>query len=64
MQPTTARDFLKVALHRLDRAVEIAEILRRTPEAQDIGGGPPHSLQALSVNQNKSGRITPFAPNT
>jgi hypothetical protein len=38
MQPTTARDFLRVALQRLDVAVEIAEVLRRTLEAQYIGG--------------------------
>jgi hypothetical protein len=38
MQPTTARDFLRVALQRLDVAVEITEILRRTLEAQYIGG--------------------------
>lgn len=38
MQPTTARDFLRVALQRLDVATEIAEILRRTLEAQYIGG--------------------------
>jgi hypothetical protein len=38
MQPTTARDFLRAALQRLDVAVEIAEILRRTLEAQYIGG--------------------------
>ena len=38
MQPRTARDFLRVALQRLDAAVEIAEILRRTLEAQYIGG--------------------------
>ncbi len=38
MQPTTARDFLRVALQRLDVAVEIAETLRRTLEAQYIGG--------------------------
>jgi hypothetical protein len=38
MQPTTARDFLRVALQRPDVAVEITEILRRTLEAQYIGG--------------------------
>lgn len=38
MQPTTARDFLSVALQRLDVAGEISEILRRTLEAQYIGG--------------------------
>ncbi|HET6883242.1 MAG TPA: hypothetical protein VFI31_23935 [Pirellulales bacterium] len=38
MQPTTARDFLRVALQRLDVAIEIMEILRRSLEAQYIGG--------------------------
>jgi hypothetical protein len=38
MQPTTARDFLRVALQRLGVAVEIMEILRRSLEAQYIGG--------------------------
>lgn len=38
MQPTTARDFLKVALQRLDVAQEIMEVLRRSLEAQYIGG--------------------------
>ncbi|MGH7136293.1 MAG: hypothetical protein ACREHD_11175 [Pirellulales bacterium] len=38
MQPTTARDFLRVALQRLDVAIEIMEMLRRSLEAQYIGG--------------------------
>ncbi len=38
MQPTTARDFLKVALQRLSAAEEIMETLRLTLEAQYIGG--------------------------
>ena len=38
MQPTTSRDFLKVALQRLSAAEEIMEILRLTLEAQYIGG--------------------------
>ena len=38
MQPTTPRDFLKVALQRLTAAEEILETLRLTLEAQYIGG--------------------------
>jgi HEPN domain-containing protein len=38
MQPTTPRDFLKVALQRLTAAEEIMETLRFTLEAQYIGG--------------------------
>ncbi len=38
MQPTTPRDFLKVALQRLTAAEEINESLRLTLEAQYIGG--------------------------
>lgn len=38
MQPTKARDFLKIALQRLDAAKEIMDILRRSLEAQYIGG--------------------------
>lgn len=38
MQPTTPRDFLKVALQRLTAAEEIMEALRLTLEAQYIGG--------------------------
>jgi hypothetical protein len=38
MQPTTPRDFLKVALQRLTAAEEIIDKLRLTLEAQYIGG--------------------------
>ena len=38
MQPTTPRDFLKVALQRLAAAEAIMETLRLTLEAQYIGG--------------------------
>ena len=38
MQPTTPRDFLKVALQRLTAAEEIMDKLRFTLEAQYIGG--------------------------
>ncbi len=38
MQPTTPRDFLKVALQRLVAAEEIMDKLRLTLEAQYIGG--------------------------
>ena len=38
MQPTTARDFRRAALQRLDAAEDILLILRRTLEAQYIGG--------------------------
>jgi hypothetical protein len=38
MQPTTPRDFLKVALQRLSAAEEIMDKLRLTLEAQYIGG--------------------------
>ena len=52
MQPTTARDFLKVALQRLDVAVEIMEILRRSLEAQYIGGYSVEcSLKALILER-------------
>ena len=48
MQPTTARDFLRVARQRLDVAVEIMEILRRSLEAQYIAGYSVEcSLKAL-----------------
>jgi hypothetical protein len=48
MQPTIPRDFLKVALQRLTVAEEIMEILRRTLEAQYIGGYSVEcSLKAL-----------------
>ena len=52
MQPTTARDFLRVALQRLDVAVEIMEILRRSLEAQYIGGYSVEcSLKALILER-------------
>jgi hypothetical protein len=38
MQPTTPRDFLKVALQRLTAAEDINESLRLTLEAQYVGG--------------------------
>jgi hypothetical protein len=38
MQPTTPRDFLKVALQRLTAAEQIMDKLRLTLEAQYIGG--------------------------
>lgn len=52
MQPTTARDFLKAALQRLDVAVEIMDILRRSLEAQYIGGYSVEcSLKALILER-------------
>jgi hypothetical protein len=52
MQPTTARDFLRVALQRLDVAVEIMEILRRSLEAQYVGGYSVEcSLKALILEK-------------
>jgi hypothetical protein len=38
MQPTSARDFLKMALQRLTAAARILDVLRLTLEAQYIGG--------------------------
>src|SRR5438067_1085011 len=38
MQPTTPRDFLKIALQRLNAAESIMGTLRLTLEAQYIGG--------------------------
>ena len=38
MQPTTPRDFLKVAIQRLSAAEEILDVLGRSLEAQYIGG--------------------------
>lgn len=38
MQPTSPRDFLKVALQRLDAAERIMDVLGFTLEAQYIGG--------------------------
>ena len=52
MQPTTARDFLKVALQRLTAAEEIMETLRLTLEAQYIGGYSVEcSLKALILQK-------------
>lgn len=52
MQPTTARDFLRVALQRRDVAVEIMDILRRSLEAQYIGGYSVEcSLKALILER-------------
>jgi hypothetical protein len=52
MQPTTPRDFLKVALQRLSAAEEIAETLRLTLEAQYIGGYSVEcSLKALILEK-------------
>jgi hypothetical protein len=52
MQPTTARDFLRVSLQRLDVAVEIMNILRRSLEAQYIGGYSVEcSLKALILER-------------
>jgi HEPN domain-containing protein len=52
MQPTTARDFLSVAAQRLDAAGEIFEILRRSLEAQYIGGYSVEcSLKALILEK-------------
>jgi len=38
MQPTTPRDFLKVASQRLSAAEQIMDVLRLSLEAQYIGG--------------------------
>ena len=52
MQPTTPRDFLKVALQRLTAAEEIMETLRLTLEAQYIGGYSVEcSLKALILEK-------------
>src|SRR5436190_6906465 len=52
MQPTTARDFLKVALQRLSAAEEIMRTLRLTLEAQYIGGYSVEcSLKALILEK-------------
>lgn len=52
MQPTTPRDFLKVALQRLTAAEEIMESLRLTLEAQYIGGYSVEcSLKALILEK-------------
>jgi len=52
MQPTTPRDFLKVALQRLNAAEEIMASLRLTLEAQYIGGYSVEcSLKALLLEK-------------
>ena len=52
MQPTTPRDFLKVALQRLTAAEEIMDTLRLTLEAQYIGGYAVEcSLKALILEK-------------
>src|SRR5437762_13244145 len=52
MQPTTPRDFLKVALQRLTAAELIMEFLRLTLEAQYIGGYSVEcSLKALVLEK-------------
>ena len=52
MQPTTARDFLKVAHQRLTAAEKILEVLRLTLEAQYIGGYSVEcSLKALILEK-------------
>lgn len=57
MQPTTARDSLKVALQRLDVATEIASRLRRTLEAQYIGGYSVEcSFKALIMEKASHGQ--------
>jgi hypothetical protein len=58
MQPTTPRDFLKVALQRLTAAEEIMDKLRLTLEAQYIGGYAVEcSFKALIVeNTPEAGR--------
>ena len=52
MQPTTPRDFLKVALQRLSAAEEIMVSLRLSLEAQYIGGYSVEcSLKALILEK-------------
>ncbi len=52
MQPTTARDFLRVSLQRLTAAEEIMDVLRLTLEAQYIGGYSVEcSLKALILEK-------------
>ena len=61
MQPTTARDFLRVALQRLDVADEIMKILRRSLEAQYIGGYSVEcSLKALILERTVEGDRPPM----
>jgi hypothetical protein len=52
MQPTTPRDFLRVALQRLTAAEDILRTLRLTLEAQYIGGYSVEcSLKALMLEK-------------
>src|SRR5262249_7489764 len=52
MQPSTPRDFLKVALQRLTAAEEIMSTLRLTLESQYIGGYSVEcSLKALILEK-------------
>jgi hypothetical protein len=56
MQPTTPRDFLKVALQRLTAAEEIMDKLRLTLEAQYIGGYSVEcSFKALILERTPAG---------
>lgn len=56
MQPTTPREFLKVALQRLDAAEQIMDKLRLTLEAQYIGGYSIEcSLKALILEKTPAG---------
>jgi hypothetical protein len=56
MQPTTPRDFLKVASQRLSAAEQILEVLRLTLEAQYIGGYSVEcSLKALILELTPAG---------
>lgn len=56
MQPTTPRDFLRVALQRLTAAEAIMETLRLTLEAQYIGGYSVEcSLKALILEKTALG---------
>jgi hypothetical protein len=56
VQPTTPRDFLKVALQRLTAAEEIMDKLRLTLEAQYVGGYAVEcSLKALILEKTPPG---------
>jgi HEPN domain len=53
MQPTTPRDFMKVAAQRLNAAEEIMSTLKLTLEAQYIGGYAVEcSLKALILEKS------------
>jgi len=55
MQPSTTRDFLRVARQRLDVAAEIMHYLRRNLEAQYIGGYSVEcSLKSLILEKTPS----------